>query len=67
MNTFQGYPCASSNIDPPYCAAPYLEFPELSLISYVNPKEKYLAFESQIGTTSQIYSQGKLTTLRREN
>jgi hypothetical protein len=28
-------------------AALYLEFPELSLISYVKPIEKYLAFESR--------------------
>jgi hypothetical protein len=28
----------------------YLEFPELSLTSYVKPTEKYLAFEPQTGT-----------------
>jgi hypothetical protein len=31
-------------------AAPYLEFTELSLISYVKPIEKYLAFEPRTGT-----------------
>jgi hypothetical protein len=31
-------------------AAPYLEFPELSLISYVKTKEKYLGFEPRTGT-----------------
>jgi hypothetical protein len=36
-------------------AAPYLEFPELSLISYVKPIEKYFAFEPQTGNKSQIY------------
>jgi hypothetical protein len=30
-------------------ASPYLEFPELSLISYVKPIEKYLAFEPRTG------------------
>jgi hypothetical protein len=33
-------------------AAPYLEFPELSLISYVKPKERYLAFEPRTNTRS---------------
>jgi hypothetical protein len=49
-----------------FSAAPYKEFPELSLkkISYVKPIEKYFAFEPWTGTKSQIYSQGKLTTLR---
>jgi hypothetical protein len=41
-------------------AAPYLEFPELSVFSYVKPIEKYLSFEPRSGTKSQIYSQGKL-------
>jgi hypothetical protein len=45
-------------------AAPYIEFPQLSLISYVKLIEKYLAFEPRTGTKSQIYSQGKLTMLR---
>jgi hypothetical protein len=31
-------------------SAPDLEYPELSLISYVKPIEKYLAFESRTGT-----------------
>jgi hypothetical protein len=30
------------------CAAQYLEFPELSLIPYVKPIEKYLAFEALV-------------------
>jgi hypothetical protein len=30
--------------------APYLEFTELSLISYVKPIEKYLAFQPRTGT-----------------
>jgi hypothetical protein len=33
-------------------AAPYLELPELSLISYVKPIEKYLAFEPR--TTHRV-------------
>jgi hypothetical protein len=41
--------------------------PELSLISYVKPIEKYLPFEPRTGTKSHIYSQGKLTTLKSEN
>jgi hypothetical protein len=41
-------------------AAPYLEFPELSLISYVKPMEKILPLSPGLG-------QGKLTTLRCEN
>jgi hypothetical protein len=45
-------------------AASFLEFPELSLMSI---SEKYLAFEPWAGTKSQIFSQGKLTTLRCEN
>jgi hypothetical protein len=50
-------------------AAPELEYPGLPLISYVKPIEKYLAFEHRSGSTrkSQLYSQSKLTTLRREN
>jgi hypothetical protein len=48
-------------------AAPDLEFPELSLVSYKNPREKYLTFELRSGTKSQLYSDGKLTTLRCEN
>jgi hypothetical protein len=47
--------------------APYLEFPEFSFISYEKSIEKYLSFEPQTGIKSQIYSQGKLTTLRCEN
>jgi hypothetical protein len=39
-------------------AAPDLEYPELSLIFYVKPIAKYLAFEPRSGTKS------KLTTLR---
>jgi hypothetical protein len=31
-------------------AAPYLDFTALSLISYVKPTEKYLAFEPRTGT-----------------
>jgi hypothetical protein len=31
-------------------ADPYLEFQELSIISYVKPIEKHLAFEPRIGT-----------------
>jgi hypothetical protein len=37
-------------------ASPFLEFPELSLISYVKPIEKHLAFVPRTGTKSQIYS-----------
>jgi hypothetical protein len=44
-----------------------LEFPGLSLISYVKPIEKYLSFEPRSGSKCQLYSQGKLNTLRREN
>jgi hypothetical protein len=33
-----------------YLQPPYLEFPELSLFSYVKPIEKYLAFESRTET-----------------
>jgi hypothetical protein len=44
-----------------------VEFPELSLISYVKPIEKYFDFEPRTGTKSQIYSQGKITMLRCEN
>jgi hypothetical protein len=45
-----------------------LEYPELSLISYVIPIARYLAFdfEPRSGTT-QLYSQGKLTALKCEN
>jgi hypothetical protein len=39
----------------------------LLLISYVKPIEKYLAIEPRTGTKSQIYSQGKVPTLRCEN
>jgi hypothetical protein len=39
-------------------AAPYLEFPELSLISFVKPIEKYLAFEPRTET-----EMGKLKNL----
>jgi hypothetical protein len=39
-------------------AAPDLEHPQLSLISYVNPIDKYLAFEPRSRTKSQLYSQG---------
>jgi hypothetical protein len=48
-------------------APPYLEYPELSLISHVKPIEKYLIFEPPSGTKSQLYSQGKLITLRCKN
>jgi hypothetical protein len=44
-----------------------LTYPELSLISYVKPIEKYLVFEPRNGTKSQLYSQVKLTILRCEN
>jgi hypothetical protein len=33
-------------------AAPYLEFPELSLIFYVKPIEKYVTFEPWTGIKS---------------
>jgi hypothetical protein len=39
------------------------EYPQLSLISYVKPIEKYLVFMLQNGTKSQLYSQAILTTL----
>jgi hypothetical protein len=61
--TFEDGNCPS----PGLFEAPYLEFLELSLISFVKPIEKYLAFEPRTGTKSQIYSQGKLTILRCEN
>jgi hypothetical protein len=50
-------------------AAPELKHPGLSLISYVKPLpiEKYLAFKPPSGSKSLLYSQSKLTTLRREN
>jgi hypothetical protein len=48
-------------------AAPYLEFPELLLISNVKPIEKYFAFDPRTETKCQLHSQGKLTTPRREN
>jgi hypothetical protein len=60
---FEGGSCPSTWL----FAAQYLEFPELSLISYVKPIEKYLAFEPRTGAKSQIYSQGKLTVLRKQN
>jgi hypothetical protein len=37
------------------------EYPGLSLISYVKPIEKYLAFEPRSGSKSQLYSQSKRT------
>jgi hypothetical protein len=40
---------------------------KISKISYVKPIEKYHAFEPWTGYKSQIFSQGKLTTLRCEN
>jgi hypothetical protein len=48
-------------------AAPYLEFPELLLISNAKPIVKYFAFEPRTGTKCQLHSQGKHTTPRREN
>jgi hypothetical protein len=36
-------------------AATELEDPGLSLISYVKPIEKYLAFEPRSGSKSQLY------------
>jgi hypothetical protein len=48
-------------------AAPELEHPGLSLISYVKPREKYLAFEPRRGSKSQLYSPRKLITLRSKN
>jgi hypothetical protein len=45
-------------------ASPYLEFyyyPELSLISFVKPTEKYTAFDPPTGTVWQIMSHSKLT------
>jgi hypothetical protein len=53
--------------NPVFFAAPDLEYPELSLISYVKPIEKYLALEPLSGTKAQLYSQGKLITLRCKN
>jgi hypothetical protein len=53
-----------------HCPSPGLyaaAFPELSLISYVKPIEKYLAFEPWSGSKYRLHSQGKLTTPRREN
>jgi hypothetical protein len=59
-----------NNIEDRNCPSPGLlaapEYPGLSLISYVKPIEKYLAFEPRGGSKSQLYSQSKLTTLRRE-
>jgi hypothetical protein len=54
--------CPSPGLFP----APKVEYPELSLISYVKQIEKYLAFEPRSGSKSQLYSQSKLTKLRRE-
>jgi hypothetical protein len=48
-------------------ATPYLEFPELSLIFYAKPIENILPLSPGLGINPQIYSQGKLTTLRCEN
>jgi hypothetical protein len=45
----------------------YLEFLEFSLLSYVKPIEKYLAFEPRTRTKSQIYSHGKLTVEMRKS
>jgi hypothetical protein len=45
-------------------AAPYLEFPELLLISNIKPIEKYFAFEPRTGTKCQLYSM--VTSLRRD-
>jgi hypothetical protein len=44
-------------------------YPELFVIPYVKPIETYFALEPRprTGTESQIYSQGKLTTLRCKN
>jgi hypothetical protein len=46
-------------------AAPELEFPGLSLISYVKPIEKYLAFEPRSGSKSELYSQSKHAEKRK--
>jgi hypothetical protein len=51
-------------------AAPYLEFffyPELLIISYVKSIENYLAFMPRNRTKCHLYSQSKLTRLRRKN
>jgi hypothetical protein len=53
--------------NPRLFAAPELEYPGLSLISYNKPIEKYLAFEPRSWIKFQLYSQSKLTTLRRKN
>jgi hypothetical protein len=50
---FEDGHCPSSGL----FAAPYLEFPELSFISYVKPIEKVLPLSPGLG-------QGKLTTLK---
>jgi hypothetical protein len=60
---FEDGKCPSSGL----FAALYSEFPELSLISYVKPIEKYFAFEPRIYSQIYRYSQDKLTTLRCEN
>jgi hypothetical protein len=46
-------------------AAPDLDNPELLLIAYVKPVEKYLVCEPR--TKCRLHSQRKLTTPRREN
>jgi hypothetical protein len=55
-NNFEDGHCPS----PGLFTAPYLEFPELALISYVKPIEKILPLSPGLG-------QGKLTTLSCEN
>jgi hypothetical protein len=63
QNNFEDGHCPS----PGLFAAPELEYPGLSLISYVKPIEKCLAFEPRSGSKSQLHSQSKLITRRREN
>jgi hypothetical protein len=53
---FEDGHCPSSGLRAP----PYLELPELSLISYVKPMENILPLSPGLG-------QGKLTTLRCGN
>jgi hypothetical protein len=47
--------------------APYLESPELLLISNVKPIANYFGFEPRTGNKCQLHSQNKLTTLRHIN
>jgi hypothetical protein len=54
---FEDGHCPSSG--PGLFAAPYLEFPELSLISNVKPIEKNIDFAPRTGTKCQLHSQVK--------